>query len=450
MEKYRIKSVDQITPEVIEALVSRFKMNEVPRLRKLFNYYEGKHDILNRQMNDPSKPNNKVVNSFFAQIVDSMFSYFIGVPVAYSTDDEGAELMERLQAIFDFNHEQSQNSTLAKHTSICGVSYQLVYIDADGTERLNVLSPTETFLIYDTSIQENIIAAVRFTESFDYVTQESIVNVEVYTKNVIQYYVENKDGLVLSSEIPHYFNDVPVIPFFNNEELQGDAEKVIPLIDNYDLLSSEKMNNIEYYANSYLVIKNADIELDDLSAMKENRLIKLPSDSDAFFLTKDGNDTEIESSQTRIRNDIHLLSSVPDLSDGTLGSASGISLEYRLLGLNNKTVIKQRNFTQSLEKRIKLLTNYFNLKGNNFDASQIVMQFTKNLPTNLTEIADLVTKLDGSGLVSKTTLRSLLSFVEDPEFEKLLIAEQEEDSINEHGTYDFTQVQPITTNQDVE
>ena len=44
----------------------------------LLDYYLGKHDILYRKFNDPSKPNNKAVNNFAKLIVDTSTAYFLG------------------------------------------------------------------------------------------------------------------------------------------------------------------------------------------------------------------------------------------------------------------------------------------------------------------------------------------------------------------------------------
>ena len=51
------------------------------------------------------------------------------------------------------------------------------------------------------------------------------------------------------------------------------------------------------------------------------------------------------------------------------------------------------------------------------------IQFTRNLPQNLQDIADLINKLDG--FVDKETLLSLLPFVENPQ---LILEKLEEES----------------------
>lgn len=52
------------------------------------------------------------------------------------------------------------------------------------------------------------------------------------------------------------------------------------------------------------------------------------------------------------------------------------------------------------------------LTGHEVDVINLKVEFTRNVPNNLTEIVDTVTKLDGK--VDKETLLSLLPFIDNP------------------------------------
>ena len=43
-------------------IVEQHRMNDLPRLLELENYYNTKNKIVNRVMADPVKPNNKLAN----------------------------------------------------------------------------------------------------------------------------------------------------------------------------------------------------------------------------------------------------------------------------------------------------------------------------------------------------------------------------------------------------
>jgi SPP1 family phage portal protein len=76
---------------VLQYLITKYTLNR-PRHQKLQEYYEGKHDILDRKMFDASKPNNKVVNNYAAYITDTQVGYFMGSPVTYMADGKENEV----------------------------------------------------------------------------------------------------------------------------------------------------------------------------------------------------------------------------------------------------------------------------------------------------------------------------------------------------------------------
>ena len=43
MEFYKVQSIEDITNELILSLIERYKQNEVPRLKKLYDYYLGEY-----------------------------------------------------------------------------------------------------------------------------------------------------------------------------------------------------------------------------------------------------------------------------------------------------------------------------------------------------------------------------------------------------------------------
>ena len=58
-------------------LVEAHTKKIAPRYKHYQNLYEGKHKILSRQKADKNKPNNKVVNDFFGQVIDNTVGYFL-------------------------------------------------------------------------------------------------------------------------------------------------------------------------------------------------------------------------------------------------------------------------------------------------------------------------------------------------------------------------------------
>ena len=431
MNKFKLGSVQEINGELLQKLIDTFKTTDLPKLQKLMDYYNGKQDILTRTKAG-DKPNNKINNPWARHISNTAQSYFIGEPIKYQSTDE--QLMQQLQHIFDSNNEESQNFKLARDASAVGIGYELVYLDEEGELKFDIIEPTNAFIIYDNTIKQSILAGVRFYSTHDYMTDEQQLYAEVYTADTIQYYKEDEGELILVDEVEHYFNAVPMIPYFNNLELIGDYEPVMTLIDAYDILQSDSVNNLEELANSYLLIKGVEIDAKSAKAMKENRIINISDDGDAYFVERSNEPTEIEELKMRLVDDIHRLSGVPDLSAQRFAGSesSGAALRYKIMNLENLTKIKERYFTHSLRSRLKLIINYLNLKGHSFEYQDVSMQFTRNLAADIEGLTDIVTKLNG--VVSDKTLLSMLPFIENVDFELELLKQQEESTLDSYDS----------------
>ncbi len=416
---YKLDSVEKVTPELVNKLVEKYVAEEVPRLERLEKYYLAEGDIKDRTMKDTSKPNNKYANSFASFITDTMQGYFLGKPIGYTSQDK--DMIEKVSSIYKRIHEHAHNADVGKSMSIKGVAYELIYMNGSEIE-LTELSANECFLIYDTTVQENVIAGVRFFYIDDYLADKSVLKVEVYTEDRIIYYEEAEDGLTEENEEEHYFKAVPIIEYANNKEKTGDYEKVIDLINAYDLAVSDTANNLEYFADAYLVLKGVDLESEDgeeedgLSSMKEKRVLLLDEKGEADWLTKGTSDLEVESYKDRLKEDIHLFSHVPSIGGSDFGSAtSGESLKYKLVTLENIISIKERYFRESIETRTELMTTMLNTKGGQFNSDEAIITFNRNLPTNFAQLIDGLHKIEP--FISKTTLLTQLPFISDVEEE---------------------------------
>lgn len=420
MELYRINIKEDLTVDLITSLIERFQVYEMPRLQRLQDYYKGDSVIFQREMNDTSKPNNHTATPFAPFIVDTVQGYFLGKPITYSSNDE--DFMIKLQTILDTNFETAHNIKVGKNASITGVAYELLYLNEEGQVKVGFLDPKEVFMVYDNSINTKPLAAIRFYYKTDYVLGEDFMHVEVYTDDTISFYREGKNGLDLVDVETHYFGGVPVIYYWNNDELQGDFEKIISLIDAYDKAVSDTSNNLEYFADSYLVIDDADLEPEDIINMKENRVIQTNNGAKPYWLVKSSDTIEVEEYKDRLKSDIFTMSHIPN-PDNSSSSQSGESRKYDLFGLENSVSNKERLHKKSLEVRTKFITNILNIKGNNYDFTDINIGYTRNMPTNIAHITDMVSKLHG--IVSHKTLLQQLPFVSDVAQELELIEAQD-------------------------
>ena len=387
-------------------------------------------------MSDSSKPNNKIANAYASYITDTLVGYFIGEPITYTANDD--VLLQDLNMILEYNDEADENAELAKNASIYGVAYEMLYLsEEDKMIRFKSLNPKEVIPIFDKTVEQKLLAVMRYYEDYDYVEDNTYTIVEVIDATNVRRYKLNT-GLSLLEEYPHYFSMVPVAIFKNNEEESGDFERVISLIDAYDKMQSDSLNDFEYFVDAYLALYGFTADSEDVAQMKENRVLLMDEGTSAEWLIKQVNDAYVENMKNRLDKDIHKFAKCPNMSDQEFASnASGIAIKFKLLGTENLVSIKERKFKRGLQQRFELMSMINNVLREGFDWRGIDINFTRNIPSNDTEIANMVNTL--KDIVSEQTLLAQIPFVDDvqTELEKLKQEREENKELNPFFSVDL-------------
>jgi SPP1 family phage portal protein len=102
---------------------------------------------------------------------------------------------------------------------------------------------------------------------------------------------------------------------------------------------------------------------------------------------------------------------------------SGEARKWKLLGLENKAITKERKFTGALINQFKVLTSAWRKKGVDIQPTDIYWEFHRNLPVELSMEAATTSNLMGK--VSEETRLSLLSFIDDPKWEMEKMAQEQ-------------------------
>ena len=424
-----LNTIEELTDKVIKRIIENHRSSVLPRLQNLENYYNANNAIKNRVMSDPSKPNNKIANAYASYTTDTLVGYFIGEPITYTSNDN--VLLQDLNMILEYNDEADENAELAKNASIYGVAYEMLYLSEDDKMiRFKALNPKEVIPIFDKTVEQNLLAVLRYYEDYDYVEDNTYTIVEVIDNKMVRRY-KLDTGLSLLEEYPHYFSMVPVAIFKNNEEESGDFEQVISLIDAYDKMESDSLNDFEYFVDAYLALYGFTADAEDVAQMKENRVLLMDEGTSAEWLVKQTSDAYVENMKNRLDKDIHKFAKCPNLSDQEFASnASGIAIKFKLLGTENLVSIKERKFKRGLQQRLELMSMINSVLGEGFDWRAIDIIFTRNIPSNDTDIANMVNTL--KDIVSEETLLAQIPFVEDVqnELEKLKKEREENKELN--------------------
>lgn len=406
-----------IDEDFITKIVNKFNLEMVGHYQMLDRYYEVKNDGIAKRFVKGKKPDNKLFHGFARYITNMATSYFAGRPVEYLIDDEEykKELLPYLDDAYNFDYE------ISKEASKKGIAYELLYVTEKSELRSRQYGAEEIIPIYSASPDEFLNGFIKLSAIYNldgYLKKERAA---VYDKTDI-YEFERGTGNGRFSLVDirkHYLNDVPLIVYWNTQEMNSDYEGVISLIDAYDRAESNTANDMDYFTDAYLLIKGAegglvdeegeDILLSDSDeALKNKRIMYLDEKGDAKFLEKDGDNSSIEDFKNRIFKDIFFVSQVPALTDESFaGDLSGIAIKYKLIGLEQLAIMKENRMRLAKAKKISMITDWINWKkSKKYDSSTVKQKYTRNFTENVSEIIDNVTKL--TGVVSKRTQLDML------------------------------------------
>ena len=406
--------------------------NDYRRKIKLKNYYIGKHDILNKQGRPNGAPNNKIVANFCSYISDMSTGFFIGKPVAYTTQESEQAKLDILLEVFRYNDESAHNLELAEESSITGESYEILYVDSDAEIRFKSIPSEEMIIVCDATLEENIICAIRYYRVYDFNGATYSEYVEVYDSKEVKYYDYNSGRFTLTDTQPHYFDDVPIIEYPNNRQHRGDFENVLTLVDAYDMAQSLSLDDAMDFTDAFLVVHGVGgMDVDDVKKMRQDKLLRFDDVSGgAEWLIKNLNDSYIENIKTRLQTDIHKFAAIPDVTDENFaGNTSGVAIKYKLIGLEQIRSRKEREFKKALQRRIELIGGMLKTKSiDAIDFRNVEITFTANIPANIQEQTQIVKDLEN--IVSQKRRLSLLPFIEDPvqEIEELKREQEESQS----------------------
>lgn len=412
-------------------LIARFEGRERPRLNMLYEYYNGRHAILSA-VKPSGKPNNRVVTNFAKNIVNNTTGYLLGRPVTYNCSDK--KLGGVVHDIADYNDDAFTNTQLGKDLSIFGRAAELLYIDDDLKVRYAKVNPMNLIVKRYDNIEAEIEYAIRWYDVFDD-NDKRTRYIEVYTADKVDYYTFT-GTLTHTGTKRHYFGLVPINEYQNNDDCTGDFEDVISLIDAYNTMQSESVNDYQAFADAYLLLKNIVVNEETEQKLRSSHVLETYEDGDASFMVKQVNDSYVENIKDRLQKDIYIASNTVNMSDENFSqNASGVSIEYKLMNFENRVSVTERYFKRGLQRRFEMICNFLNNRGASYDYTDITPVFVRNIPRNVPEIATEVVQLDG--IVSKRTLLAQLPFVEDVDRElDELSKEREQYTVDNFGQED--------------
>lgn len=415
---------------------------------KLFDRYQVLKEgvpIFERESRfDEENPiNNKINNDFFGEAVDFMTGYFAGLPFSYNYSDtqESEEMTGGEQAVeeaskvlSDFvtrNNMYDKDMEMTKQSAICGYCGRLFYHDTEGNERVMITPGFETIILSKTDITEPDYG-VRYVLTKD-INDNKIWKVEFYDSEHIYYYEGNLSNLIFIRQDLNLYGYCPLqgIPF--NSELMGTSERALAAIDNYDRTMSDNSNDIESFSSAYMVYENIMADDEEIEKAQKSGAIKFktgPSGGKVYFLTKEVNDTFTENHLNRLKDEIYKFTKTPNLDDDSFGTASGISLKFKLLGLETKCGMYQAKVDAAAIYMFKILaSSWVKRLRVNVDPLQCFIEYKRNFPIDIIGDVQAAQALKNLGVPLDIACDKTLSFMGKDDIDYMMDRIEEEENM---------------------
>ena len=417
----------ELTVELLQKMINRFHINEQPRLNKYKNYYDGIQHILSKSYSDVSKPCNRTVINYMKNIADSYAGY-LATPgfISYRSEQD----IEAIMDVLRYNDFQTEDADFLLDALVYGVAAELMYIDASGHTRFKLINPTSCFGVYDDTLSGDLLYFVRMYEASSW-DNSDLYYVDVYSDYSVKHYTMNgmNGYLEFKAEEAHYFSQCPANIFTLPDE-KSVFDCVIGLQDSVNELLSSEIDDYSSFVDAYLVLQGVDAGEEEIGSMKENRVLILPEGASATWLTKNANDAQVENILKRIHDSIYRIAQCPDFSSESFvgGVSSGIAIQYRLTGMENRAGIIEGKMKKALQRRIEIICGIASLKMGEEIYRDIQIDFKRNIPADTASTVNLINSLKGT--VSDATLLSQLDFVQDVNAELEAVKEQKAENMS--------------------
>lgn len=407
--------------KVLENAISVHQFNR-RQIDFLYNYKNGKQPILERKKEIRPEICNKIVVNRANEIVSFKDSYLMGKPIQYVGRTEGEEVTANIKLLNDYMYSAKKTSSdkkLATWFHTCGVAYRMVLPDKEDTNKdgapfvLRVLDPRNTFLIKFSGIGNDVLAGVTYVELAD-----KSVLYSVYTPTMYFELLGGMQTFKVTNAKPHALGQIPIIEYINNEARLGSFEVVLDLLNAINITASNRIDGIEQFIQSLMVLKGVDIEDEQFKSLKELGGIKVPENGDVKFLIQELNQNQTQVVIDDMYETILTICGMPNRNGGSSTSDTGTAVIMRD-GWGSAEARAQETqvlFEDSEKDFLKIVLRILrDMRELNLNLKDVDIRFTRGNYENILQKATVLTTMLGNENIHPLLAYTHCGMFPDPE-----------------------------------
>ena len=370
--KIAYTDVETITQDnivkVIGQCIGAFYFNKMA-IEYLWNYYKGDQPIRYRVKISNEDIINKICENHSYEWVQFKVAQTYGEPVQYISrkdDDETNNAVDELNDYLVDANKQEKDIEAGEWQSATGTSFKAVqFANGDIPFRIVAPSPINTFIIYNRSTREPILAV------------QELKDIEGNWYK--QCYTDSHECKIVNSSVQdwkvHAFGSIPIVEYPNNPSRLSDIELVIDIMDAVNNMQSNRMDGIEQFVQAWIKFVNCEIDEEEFKKMKINHALVVKSinkdnKSDVDVMTQELNQTQCQVAKEDLIDNALSILAIPNKQSNTGGDTQG-AVQLRNGWDFSKSRAKLKDpIVKTAEKRLaKLVLNAIRIKDHDLGLS---------------------------------------------------------------------------------
>ena len=306
-------------------------------IEKLYNYYCGKTDILNKEKLIRPDVNYRLNENHCHEVTRFYEGYVFGKPIQYvrrentagdESDDKIAAEINALNAYNASAGKAAVDARLAKWILNAGVGYRMTLPNKDWTPdgdeapfKKYSLDPRQTFVVRTNDVERRVVMSVYYVKETE--SNERIYS--VYTDKTL--FICREFGSV--EEYPHVLGLNPVVEYPLDESRLGIFEVCVGIQDFIDRLQSNRMDDIVQCVNGFLAIMGAQLDDETYQKLNEWKTLCLPEGTDAKYLYSAMSQSDLQTFKADLLQAMLTICGVPNRNGGSSTSDTGAASQIR-------------------------------------------------------------------------------------------------------------------------
>lgn len=427
-----LTSVTEVTDEnVLEVLqkAEQTHIRNAAEIQYLYEYWRGYQPILEREKLIRPEINNTIVENHAHEIVSFKTGYEFGEPIQYvrrGIEEGSSDKIDRLNEYMLSLNKPKQDKDLAEWFHICGVAYRMVLPADRGSDapfEFDTLDPRSTGIIRNNGFGKRPIMG------FTKVTKDNGEVIHSCYTRTKYYEISNLSTVVRSNS--HTLGNIPIIEYPANSARLGAFEVVLGLLDAINKTTSDRLNGIEQFIQSFIKFVNCDVDPDTFESLKAMGAVKVKTTipgvpSDVQIISSELNQGEAQISKDDLYQMVLIICGMPDRngSNRTTGdTGQAVILRDGWGSAESRARATELMFKASEKEFLRIALRIANqLSGLGLEVSDIDIKFTRNKTDNLLVKTQGLQNLLEAGIEPRTAIATTGLF-SDPE---LVFANSEE------------------------